>query len=60
MIKLVCGKCAQTWYTSSTSINQECGECGARLVEVDFIASKGIENISMMEFSGSNIKIERK
>ena len=51
MIKLVCEKCAHIWYTSNTSLNQECNECGSRLIEVDFIAAKEIENISTKEFS---------
>ena len=54
MIKLVCEKCDHVWYTSNTSDNQECDECGERLIEVDFISIKGIENKSPVEFSAKN------
>ena len=61
MIKLVCDKCAKIWYTSNTSIDQECDDCGARLVEVDFIAAKEIETEtetgSTMKFSDNDLLI---
>jgi hypothetical protein len=43
MIRLVCEKCDHIWYTSNTSINQKCDECGEILVELG-IDAKGIEN----------------
>ncbi|MGV8984572.1 hypothetical protein [Clostridium sp.] len=52
MIKLVCEKCAHIWYTSDTSINQKCDECGERLIETDFINVKEIEKTPTIEFSG--------
>jgi hypothetical protein len=42
MIRLVCEKCAHIWYTSNTSINQECDACGAILIELG-IDAKDIE-----------------
>ena len=60
MIKLVCEKCDHVWYTSNTSDNQHCDECGERLIEVDFINVKGIENVSTVEITASDVSIERK
>jgi len=49
MIKLVCEKCDQIWYTANTNINQKCCECGEILMEVDFIGSKEIETMSKVK-----------
>lgn len=53
MIRLVCKKCAHIWYTSNTSINQECDECGEILIEIA-IDAKEIETTSAVAFSGNN------
>lgn len=44
MIKLICKKCGQAWYTANTRLNQKCSECGGLLVEeeLDFIKSKDV------------------
>lgn len=39
MIKLICKRCGQTWYTANTKPNQKCGECGGDLIEEDLINS---------------------
>ncbi len=43
MIKLICKKCGEVWYTANTRPNQKCSGCGGNLVEEDFIFPKDIE-----------------
>jgi hypothetical protein len=59
MIRLVCEKCAHIWYTSNTSINQECDACGAILIELG-IDAKDIENTPEVVCVGSNITIGKR
>lgn len=33
MIKLICKRCGETWYTANTKPNQKCSDCGGVLVE---------------------------
>lgn len=33
MIRLVCKKCGQVWYTANTRPNQKCASCGGDLIE---------------------------
>lgn len=58
MIKLVCENCAHVWFTSNTSNDQECDDCGERLIEVDFINVVKIKNVP--EFTASDVAIKRK
>jgi hypothetical protein len=39
VIKLICKKCDQAWYTSNTRSNQKCSECGGTLIEESLITS---------------------
>lgn len=40
MIKLICTKCGQAWYTANTSPNQKCSTCNGDLVEVEMDYNK--------------------
>jgi transcription initiation factor IIE alpha subunit len=33
MIKLICKRCGETWYTANTKPNQKCSDCDGVLVE---------------------------
>lgn len=59
MIRLVCEKCAHIWYTSNTSINQECDACGAILIELG-IDVKDIEKTPTVVCTGSKVTIGKK
>ncbi|MBK5240645.1 hypothetical protein [Clostridium sp.] len=59
MIRLVCEKCDHIWYTSNTSINQKCDECGEILIELG-IEAKDIENTPEVVCSGNNVTIGRR
>lgn len=56
MIKLVCKECCNVWYTSNTSINQKCDECGEILIELG-IAAKDIENSVTVDCNNVTVEI---
>jgi predicted nucleic acid-binding Zn-ribbon protein len=60
MIKLICNRCGQTWYTANTRPNQKCIECGGDLNEYDIINSEAINKEDTRDREDYDKKCESK
>lgn len=43
LVRLICEKCGETWYTANTRPNQKCSECNGNLIQCDSIFPENVD-----------------